>query len=100
MAAVAAAMLKASQLYESLTLTSPSMICGCATKKPNRSPAKLYDLLSERETRIFSLRLTSARQLVSAKSTYASSTSNGQASRSASSSTRSGAIIVPDGLLG
>ena len=64
MAAVAPAIDSASQLYESFTLTNCSIICGWATRKPNRSPASAYDLLSDRETMIFSLCATSDRQFV------------------------------------
>src|SRR5688572_14321610 len=49
MAAVAPAIDSESQLYESFTLISCSMRCGCAKRKPNRRPARAYDLLSERE---------------------------------------------------
>ncbi len=69
MAAVAAAIERASQLYESLSFSNSRIMCGWATRKPNRSPANAYDLLSERETMILSLRRTSSRQCRSAKST-------------------------------
>src|SRR5262249_55445148 len=49
-AAVAAARLSTSQLYESLTLFSSRTSAGAATAKPKGTPARAYDLLNERVT--------------------------------------------------
>ncbi len=59
-----------------------------------------YALLSVRATMIFSFSATSDKQFVSAKSTYASSTSKGQGRASAKAAIFSGGIIVPEGLFG